>query len=579
VKRILFSFLPAVAALLVVAGCRQAPASKEGPRDSHRPAASPAAASGLEDVTERSGIDFRHVTGATGQKYLPETIGSGVCAFDFDGDHRTDLYFVNGSSLPPGKDPRPSTSRLYRNRGDGTFQDVTASSGTGSSGYGLGCAVGDFDNDGWPDLYVANFGANVLYRNRGDGTFQDVTASSGTGDPSFSSGATFVDVDGDGDLDLFVVNYMTITLSDNKYCGEVKPGYRAYCGPEIYPGQANRLYRNDGRGRFTDISEEAGIANPDGHGLGVVAFDYDSDGDEDLYVANDGMANFLYRNDGHGRFTEVGLLAGVALSDEGKARAGMGVDFGDYDGDGLPDLFVANISFQASALYRNNGNGTFTEKSYAAGVASPTQLMTGYGTGFADFDNDGWLDLFQANGNMLDNVELYFDNVAYKEPAQLFRNRGDGTFEEVTKSQAPDLAIPRVGRGSAFLDFDSDGAVDLALVEAGDRARLFRNRGVPGRHWLGVILTGTASNRSGFGAKVTLEAGGRRFVQEARAASGFASQSEPGVHFGLGAAAKVDRLEVRWPSGRVDRVPPPAADQRVEIVEGSGRAVPVIPGR
>jgi hypothetical protein len=323
----------------------------------------------------------------------------------------------------------------------------------------------------------------------------------------------------------------------------------------------------------------AGIANPDGHGLGVVAFDYDLDGDEDIYVANDGMANYLYRNDGKGRFTEVGLLAGVALSDEGKAQAGMGVDFGDYDGDGLPDIFVANITFEPSALYRNNGDGTFSYKSYASGLASPTHLMTGYGTGFLDFDNDGWLDLFQANGNMLDNVELYFDNVTYKEPAQLFRNRGDGTFEEVTARLAPDLARPCVGRGSAFLDFDGDGNTDLVLQAAGDRARLFRNRGLPGRHWLDVSLVGTASNRSGFGAKVRLESGGRKFLQEAHAASGFASQSESALHFGLGGNSRVDRLEVTWPSGKVERVEPPAVDQRVEIVEGSGRAAAVKRGR
>ncbi len=563
--------------LLLSAACRR---DSPGPPGPGTPAAASRAQTAIfEDVTDRSGITFVHFTGATGEKYLPETIGSGVCAFDFDRDGRTDLYFVNGAPLPPGTGKERPVNHLYRNRGDGTFEDVTAASGTGDPGYGIGCAVGDYDNDGWPDLYVTNFGPNVLYHNRGDGTFEDVTASSGTGQSTFSTSATFVDIDNDGDLDLYVVGYMDFHLENNKYCGELKPGFRAYCGPESYPGLPDRLYRNDGGGHFTDISAAAGIANPDGHGLGVVALDYDGDGDEDLYVANDGQANYLYRNDGHGRFTDVALLAGVALSEDGKPQAGMGVDFADYDGDTLPDIFVANLSFQASALYRNNGHGTFTEKSYAAGLAGPTHLMTGYGAGFFDYDNDGWPDLLQANGNMLDNIELYFDNVTFKEPAQLFHNRGDGTFEEVTSAAAPGLAVPRVGRGSAFLDFDGDGNLDLVLLSAGDRARLFRNRGVPGRHWLEVSLVGTASNRSGFGAKVALEAGGRRFLQEAKGSSGFASQSEPAVHFGLGGSTRIDRLEVRWPSGRVEAVPPPAVDQKVEIVEGSGRAVSVRPGR
>jgi hypothetical protein len=559
---------------LALAGCRREPPATSAP-------AGPRAAAGaalFEDVTERSGISFRHTTGATGEKYLPETIGSGVCVLDFDSDRRPDIYFVSGSELPPPSGGGVSRNRLYRNRGDGTFEDVTAASGTGAPGYGLGCAVGDFDSDGRPDLYVTNFGPNVLYRNRGDGTFENVTESTGTGDPSFSTGATFVDIDNDGDLDLYVVNYMTYRLADNKYCGELKPGFRAYCGPESYPGRADVLYRNDG-GRFTDVSQSAGVADPEGRGLGVVAFDYDADGDQDLYVANDGMANFLYRNDGRGRFHEVGLLAGVALSEEGKTQAGMGVDYGDFDGDGRPDLFVANLSFQASALYRNNGDGTFDERSFPSGLAGPTHLMTGYGAGFFDFDNDGWPDLFQANGNMLDNVELYYDNVTFKEPSQLFRNRGNGTFEEVTRTAGPDLAVPRVGRGSAFLDFDGDGNVDLVMSTMGDEARLFRNRGMAGRHHLDLLLSGRVSNRSGFGARVVLQAGGRSQSREAHASSGFASQSESGVHFGLGEAARIDRLEVKWPSGKIDRIPPPAVDRTVEIVEGSGRAVPVKPGR
>jgi enediyne biosynthesis protein E4 len=560
--------------LLALSACRGEGTQRTPPRS--RPAESSAQ---FEDTTARARLDFRHFTGARGEKYLPETLGSGVCAFDYDGDHRTDLYFVNGAPLPSGRADSVPTNHLFRNRGDGTFEDVTAASGTGDTGYGIGCAAGDYDSDGRTDLYVANFGADVLYRNRGDGTFENATSALGAGDASFSTAATFVDVDSDGDLDLYVVNYLEYRTETNKYCGEMKPGYRAYCGPDVYGGSANRLYRNDGNGRFTDISSASGAGNPEGKGLGVVAFDCDDDGDEDLYVANDGMASFLYRNDGRGRFQEVGLLSGVALSEEGTARSGMGVDAGDFDGDGRPDLFIANLSFQSSSLYRNNGDGTFSERGLTAGIAGPTHLLTGYGAAFVDFDNDGALDLFQANGSMMDNVGLYFDNVTYREPAQLFRNRGDGTFEEVAGRIAPALAVPRVGRGSAVLDYDGDGNLDLVLVAAGSEARLFRNRGVPGRHFLRVLLQGTRSNRDGFGARLRLGAGGKVWTREAKAASGYASQSEGVVHFGLGSRSALDWLEVRWPDGTVDRVERPPVDRLVRVLEGSGRAESITPGR
>jgi hypothetical protein len=562
--------------------CSGKPADRPATAAQSATPASGASAAGtgarFEEISARSGISFVHVTGATGEKYLPETLASGVCVLDYDGDTLADLYFVSGTALGKAATSPGAANRLYRNRGDGSFEDVTPAAGVAGRGYGIGCAAGDFDSDGREDLYVANFGPNVLYRNRGDGTFEDVTAASGTGDPSFSTGATLVDVDGDGDLDLYVVNYMDYSLENNKYCGEMKPGYRSYCGPEIYPGAPDRLYRNDGGGRFTDISSQAGIANPDGRGLGVMALDYDQDGDMDLYVANDGMANYLYRNEG-GRFTEVGMLAGAALADDGRAQAGMGVDAGDYDGDGWEDFFVANLSFQPSSLYHNQGDGSFAERSFKAGLAAPTYLMTGYGTGFFDFDNDGWLDLFQANGHMMDNVALYFDNLTFPEPAQLFRNRGNGTFEDVTAARAPDLQRPSVGRGSAFLDLENDGDLDLVMLVAGGAPRLFRNTGGEATHFLRVTLRGTRSNRDGFGARLRLLSGGREQVRTAKASSGYASQSEAILHFGLGNSARVESLEVRWPSGKVDRIGALEANRLVRIEEGSGRAEEVKPGR
>ena len=532
----------------------------------------------FRDVTEAAGIRFRHVHGGSGQKNMVETMGSGVCFLDYDGDGFYDLYFVNSGRLPGFPEQEGLGDALYRNSRDGSFEDVTGKSGLGSEAYGMGCAVGDYDNDGDPDLFLANYGPNQLYRNNGDGTFTEITERAGVGDPHWGVSATFLDYDADGNLDLYVANYVEFSLEAptidhpgpprNIYCGKHREGYRAYCSPKNFPGRPDVLYRNNGDGTFADVTRQAGVFNPVGKGLGVVTSDYDDDDDVDLYVANDLTLNFLYRNRGDGTFEDVTFPAGVGFGEEGKPQAGMGTDFGDFDGDGRTDLVVCNLSEENNSLYRNLGDGTFEDVSFQSGTGAASVLFVGFGTDFFDFDLDGDLDLYMANGHIIDNIDLYSDNLSYAEEDFLWENLGSGRFRRVPRSRVPCFYEARVGRGVVTGDYDNDGDRDVVVTNSNQEARIYENLAGSGRHWIGFLLEGTQSNRDGFGAVVLVTAAGRVQREDARGGSSYASQNDPRLHFGLADTERVDRVEIRWPSGLNDTWEDLPVDRYYRLREG-----------
>jgi hypothetical protein len=501
------------------------------------------------EVTEAAGIDFRHQHGGSGEKFTVETMGAVGCFFDYDGDGWPDIYLLNGAPLPGLDLKEKPRNRLFHNRGDGTFADVTLKTGVGDAGYGMGCSSGDFDNDGDADLYVTNFGPNVLYANAGDGTFKDVTGAAGVADSQWGTSSAFVDYDADGDLDLYLVNYVDFTVEKNKWCGDFRRGLKSYCHPDVYEAVPDRLFRNDGNGRFTDVTRKAGLHRPDGKGLGVVWSDYDRDGHIDVYVANDSTPNFLYRNNGDGTFKEATLVAGVGYSEDGRAEAGMGTDFGDIDNDGFMDLFVANLSDETNTLYRNNGDGTFTNHTFPSGLGEISLLYLGFGADFLDYDNDGDQDLVVANGHVLDDIQEYNDAITYAERNFLFENGGGGRFREVGRERGRDFRLENVARGLAVADYDHDGDLDLLISTSNGPPRLLRNDSRNGHHWIHLSLVGTTSNRSAVGARVEVTTGDRRQVQEVRTGSSYLSQGDLGVHFGLGPATRIDRVEIFWPGG------------------------------
>ena len=543
---------------------RSTPAEEDVPTAGAAPAAVDVE---FVDATAAAGIAFVHVSGAAGEKYLPETLGSGALFLDFDGDGWQDVFFVNSTPWRGAGDAFPA---LYRNDGDGTYTDVTAGSGLRVALYGLGGAAADYDNDGHADLYVTALGPNRLFRGRGDGTFDDVTATAGVGDERFSTSALWFDYDADGALDLFVANYVEWTPETDIFCtldGEAK----SYCTPESYPGQRPTLYRNRGDGTFDDVTAAAGLDVPSSKGLGVAMLDFDADGWLDLFVANDTEPDQLFRNRGDGTFEDVGLIAGVAFSEGGVARAGMGVDAADYDGSGRPSLVVGNFSNEMIALFHNEGGGLFIDEAPRSEVGSASLLTLAFACFFFDYDLDGRPDIFAANGHVADDIERVQARVTYAQPPHLFRNLGRGRFEDVVGSVGPALAEPLVARGAAYADVDRDGDLDVLMTVNNGPARLLRNDGASANNVLRVRTAGVTSNRDGIGARVevTLPGGGTSW-QRVKTGSSYASQSELALTFGLGAAAEAEAVRVTWPSGQVDTVGRTPANRDLTIREGEG---------
>jgi len=530
------------------------------------------------DATPGTRIDYAQANSPTTSKYLPETMGGGVALFDYDNDGRLDVFFVNGAKLsdpmPPGAQPdkgdRKFWNRLYHQNPDGSFTDVTEKAGlTGmpQNRYGMGVAVGDFDNDGFEDLYVTGVGGNTLYRNNGDGTFTDITAKAGVAATGWSTSAGFFDFDNDGRLDIFVARYLEWSFADNRFCGERKPGGRAYCHPDNYPGTTNILYHNNGDGTFTDVSRQAGIAQPGGKSLGVAFSDFDGDGWPDIYVANDSVRCFLYRNNHDGTFTDVSLPAGVGYNEDGKSFAGMGVDFADYDNDGRPDIIVTDLSDQRYLLYRNNGDGTFTDVTNESGVGRATSAYSGWSTKFIDYDNDGWKDLFFAQGHVMDNIEITAPNLKYLQPPLLLRNMSGG-FSRV--EGALGMKTPWAGRGAAFGDIDNDGDIDIVVANLGQRAYVLRNEGGNRNGWIAIRARGRKSNRDGIGAVVKVtSASGLVQYHTINTTAGYLSASDKNLVVGLGTDRYARSIEIRWPAGGIQRLENVPAGKTVEIVEAN----------
>ena len=536
------------------------------------------------DVTARAGISFRHVNGATGKRYFIETMGPGCAFLDYNSDGYLDIYMVNGHDLA-GTSLAKATNVLYRNNGDGTFADVAQKAGVGDAGYGMGVVAADYDNDGDTDLYITNYGPNVLYRNDGDGSFTDVAQKAGVGDDRWGVGCAFLDYDSDGYLDLYVANYVDFSLEHPREtlipylpvgAGQgAMTDVTAYPHPDGFNGAADVLYRNRGDGTFADVTRRAGVYNPKGKGMGIVCGDYDNDGDVDLYVANDLTPNFLYRNNGDGTFTDVGLLTGVAYSEDGKMESSMGADFGDYDRDGYMDLIVPNFQGEATRVYRNTGDGFFSDESATSGIGAATRAYVGWGVGFLDYDNDGGLDLFIAAGHVLDNVKLFDTSTSYPQRNFLFRNSGPGkmgtyTFTDVSAVAGGGLAVAKSSRGTAFGDYDNDGDVDILVVNCNDSATLLRNDGGNRGHWLRIKTEGVRSNRDGIGARIEAISGNLIQLREVRSGSSLYCQNDLRASFGLGDRSKVDRIEIRWPSGITDTLVNLSADQSIAVREGFG---------
>ena len=524
------------------------------------------------DATQQAGLHWQHRSGGPEKWHILEAKGGGAAFLDYDGDGYLDIYLVNGSTLERTGHVSPLDNALYRNTGGGRFADVTAAAAANDTSWGMGCVAADYDNDGNADLYITNYGANRLYRNGGDGRFADATVSAGVGDDRWSTGAAFGDYDLDGDLDLYVANYVDfdpdIRREDRPFCQW--KSVDVFCGPRSLRGATDRLYRNEGDGRFVDKTADAGVEDRHKYyGFAALFSDYDQDGWPDLFVANDSTPNLLYHNRGDGRFEDVALAEGVAYNYAGKGQAGMGAAWGDYDGDGFLDLFITHFASDYNTLYRNERGRFFVDVTLKAGLGDKSLPYVGWGTCFIDYDHDRDLDLFVANGHVYPQVDrLQLSEETYAQPNQLFENRGDGTFGAVEGVKA--LQERRVSRGACRGDYDNDGDLDLLILNLDDLPTLMRNDSATG-HWFAVRLVGQRSNRDGVGARIAVFSAGKKQVREAVAGSGFLGGHDPRLHFGLAGVSKVDSLEVRWPSGVIDRLYELSADQLVVLVEGKGR--------
>jgi hypothetical protein len=537
-----------------------------GPGLASQPAVAPGVIS-FSDVTAAAGIRFVHNSGRAGRKWLPETLGSGAAFFDADGDGWTDLLLVNGRDWEPRG--RKSFSALYRNDGRGAFKDITAGSGLDVELYGIGVAVGDYDNDGRGDVYLTALEGDRLFHNEGGGKFRDVTKAAGIANASFGTSAAWLDYDRDGRVDLFVANYVRWTAKSDLWCS-LDGATKSYCTPESYPGTSSKLYRNLGAGRFEDSTARANVGDPTSKSLGVAVLDFDTDGWPDLFVANDTQPNKLYRNNQNGTFADVGLRSGVAYSEEGIARGAMGTDASDYDRSGRPHLLVGNFSNQMLGLYHNEGTGLFVDEAPRTTVGRASLLSLAFGVFFFDYDLDGWLDILAANGHIEEEIGRVQPKVQYKQPPLLFRNLGSRRFEHVTALVGADFGRPIVARGAAYADYDRDGDLDVVLTTNHGPAYLFRNDGGDRNSWLAVRTRGVKSNRDGIGAIVRVESGGGRQWQMVRSGSSYASQSDLTVTFGLGSDQTASSVEVEWPSGVKDRMNNVRARQLLTIEEGRG---------
>lgn len=586
----------ALALFIAVSGCfvpccpaQQSPAPAVAPNPtsqaptqaSQRPESPAAPPPNFTDITATSGIHFEYLASHTSKKYLIETMGSGVALFDYDNDGRLDIFVVNGAPLndPTAKGTIPQKTdakywdRLYHQKSDGTFEDVTEKAGLQGAGYGMGAAVGDYDNDGFEDLFVTAYGGNKLYHNNGDGTFTDVTEKAGVAGSGWSTSAAWVDLDGDGRLDLVVLRYLQWDF-DDIYCGQRQEGYRSYCHPDAFAAISPLVYHNDGNGHFTEVAQKAGLARAS-KGLGIALADYDRDGRVDLFFANDSMPEFLYRNKGDGTFEEVALASGVAVDGEGHSYAGMGVDFADYNNDGLPDLVVTDLASQMYALYRNNGDGTFTYDSYPSGLGRMTMGHSGWGVRFIDYDNDGWKDLLITQGHDLDTVQLNFPSLRYREPMLLVKNTGS-KFVDVSARAGKIFQKAWVGRGLAIGDVDNDGRLDAVVTGNDGGLYVLHNSTGTQNHWLTLLLVGHKSNRDAIGAEVKITTAKGLQMATVSTAGSYLSSSDKRVHFGLGSETSAT-IEIRWPSGIRQTVKNVSADKILRVDEPSETTEAVVP--